>query len=108
MEQQKINQLVQAFCEKNSLIENDWHKNGPITPDELDFQQSAHWLHDVYHDLQNRDMGLPQFIACYTPREMTMLLIAEHPAGERFLYRFEWGERGCYFTSADQLYTEAE
>ncbi len=101
----KVNAKIQTFCEKNNLIDNEWCKNGMV-PDELDFQQSADWLWTVYHDLRTRDMGLPKFVACYTPREMTMLLVAEHPASELFVYRFEWGERGCYFTSMEMLYTE--
>ncbi len=76
---------------------------GQITdPDELDFEMSACWIWNAYFALNNEEgfnmLNLPMFTQCYTPNELTMLMIC----GD-FVYHYEWNEREAVFVRYEQL-----
>lgn len=68
--------------------------DGPIKgPDKLDFEMSAKWLRAAYLSLME-DRGsysdpdsVPAFVYCFSPSEMTMLLVDD----DDYMYHFEWG-----------------
>ncbi len=98
---------MRTFCRKSNItVDEDFD----FRQDKgLDFYTVAHWLVEAYWVLQETfHHHMPQFVACYTPSEMEMVLVADiYPKASRqselWLYSFTWNEIGVVFNRKEKV-----